>query len=467
MTTPDTWLEDAGIDDASRFVLASLPDLVLLLDGGGVLRFAGGAIGEVLGYEPADQVGANVFDKVHPDDVEYALGALSEVVRKVGGHAPVQLRVRHADGHWVDVELSASTPVSPSGAQLAVLSMRPLASRDLLPERRRRLERLVQEVARTCAAARSADLDAVIGEALAELGAFFAADAVVLEAVDHGHAMAHLDHEWTAAGVPSARAYQPEVPLDDLLWDARSQAQEWFVLVEDLREPLPDAGRQLELLTALGVRAVADVPITSGEVLIGILSVRWNRSHPFEWDDADAGLLRTMGDVLSVTVQRLHAERQLQQQALHDQLTGLPNRAALGSAMRPALSRLARHPGVVAVLFVDLNGFKAVNDAHGHDVGDRVLVEVARRVQAAVRPADTVCRLGGDEFVVLCQDLHAPAEADVVAQRIRDEIAGLARLDDLELALGASVGVAWTAAPTDPDDLVREADRAMYEAKPR
>ncbi|MBK9179837.1 MAG: diguanylate cyclase [Acidimicrobiales bacterium] len=467
MTSPDPWLQGAGIDEAGRFVLASLPDVVLLLDGGGVLRFAGGAIDETLGYEPADQLGTSVFDKVHPDDVEYALGALSEVVRKVGGHAPVQLRVRHADGHWVDVELSASTPVAPSGEQLAVLSLRPLAFRDLLPERRRRLERLVQDVARTCAAARSADLDAVIGRALADLGAFFAADSVLLEAVDHGHALVHLDHEWTAVGVPSARAYQPEVPLGDLLWDARSRASEWFVLVEDLREPLPGAGHQLELLTALGVRAVADVPITSGQVLIGILSVRWNRPHPFEWDDADAGLLRTLGDVLSVTVQRLHAERQLQQQALHDQLTGLPNRAALGSAMRPALARLARHRGVVAVLFADLNGFKAVNDEHGHDVGDRVLVEVARRVQGAVRPADTVCRLGGDEFVVLCQDLSSPAEAHAVAQRIRDEVAGLRQVDGFELRLGASVGVAWTDAPTDPDDLLREADRSMYEAKPR
>lgn len=447
-----------------RFVLDNLPDVVLLLDGAGIVRYANAAAQRLLGYDPETQIGRNAFELVHPDDAEYALGALGEVVRKEGEHLPVELRIRHADGGWVDLELQAETPRTGTGESLAVLTLRPVAGRGVLPERRRRLERLVQGIAHRCAAARAADLEKVIEQALADLGAFFEASAVVLGAVDHGHGLLHLDHEWAGPAVEPERRVHHDVPLADLLWTPESVGGRTFVLVPDLLDVLPGAGNQQEVLLSLGLRSVVDIPVLNGDVLVSVLSLRWSRPDPFEWDDAHHELMQTVGNVLAVTEQRLHAERRLRRQALHDQLTGLPNRAALSPALRVALDRLTRVSGTVALLFVDLDGFKPVNDRFGHDRGDLVLVEMAQRIRRAVRPGDMVCRLGGDEFVVLCQDL-GPGDAETVARRIGDAVAEPVPMNGTTLHLTASVGVAATDVRADPDELLRRADRAMYQAK--
>jgi diguanylate cyclase (GGDEF)-like protein len=173
--------------------------------------------------------------------------------------------------------------------------------------------------------------------------------------------------------------------------------------------------------------------------------------------------------LLTVALEREGDERRLAHQATHDPLTGVGNRAALLDRLHLVLARARRTEKTVAVLFCDLDGFKAVNDLYGHDRGDRLLVEVAGRIRRAVRPSDTVCRTGGDEFVVVCEDLGGPEHAETIAERVRESIetvpvdVGEARLD-----VTASVGVA-VADPVldDPDRLLRNADLAMYEIKDR
>jgi diguanylate cyclase (GGDEF)-like protein len=151
-----------------------------------------------------------------------------------------------------------------------------------------------------------------------------------------------------------------------------------------------------------------------------------------------------------------------------DPLTGLANRAAATEWLQLAIRRLEPRPGLVGVLFVDLDEFKRVNDARGHDFGDRVLCAAATRLLDSVRAVDAVARFGGDEFVILIE--HATAIPDVteVARRV---VAALERplvVSGVELKIGASVGVATTASyASSPESLLREADLAMYQAKSR
>lgn len=178
--------------------------------------------------------------------------------------------------------------------------------------------------------------------------------------------------------------------------------------------------------------------------------------------------LRGFGEIVRDSTRSRQFQRELMRQALHDPLTGLPNRALLMDRMWKALTRLERHPETVAVFFVDLNGFKALNDTFGHHAGDRALVEVARRLRSVVRTQDTVARLSGDEFVVLCDGL--PPQVPVRVRRIADRLVrALSRpveLGDHVVTLGASVGVAVTeSAAQEPETLLRQADTAMYEAK--
>jgi diguanylate cyclase (GGDEF)-like protein/PAS domain S-box-containing protein len=156
----------------------------------------------------------------------------------------------------------------------------------------------------------------------------------------------------------------------------------------------------------------------------------------------------------------------LERQALHDPLTKLPNRLLLMDRARQALMRLHRTHGLVALLFVDLDRFKAVNDNLGHALGDRLLVSVAERLASMMRDSDTVARLGGDEFVVLAEELQSDAEAVSVAERVLHALGEPFVVGSAEVSMLASVGVSVSHDPdTDPETLLREADVAMYRAK--
>lgn len=160
--------------------------------------------------------------------------------------------------------------------------------------------------------------------------------------------------------------------------------------------------------------------------------------------------------------------RGLQERALRDQLTGLPNRTALIERLEVAVARLERHPGTVAVLFVDLDHFKVINDGRGHEVGDRFLSAAAEGLLETVRGADTVARFGGDEFVILLDDVSAASVVTEVAGRVVTALRRPVSVEGDELLIGASVGVALTRdAGTSSASLLHEADIAMYRAKAR
>ena len=150
--------------------------------------------------------------------------------------------------------------------------------------------------------------------------------------------------------------------------------------------------------------------------------------------------------------------------SLHDGLTGLPNRELFDDRLEQALARARRRTVPLAVLFVDLDGFKQINDTHGHTAGDEVLLEAGKRLRALVRTGDTVARYGGDEFTILAEDVGDAETARQLGERVMEELAQ-PYLGGLEVA--ASVGVAFTANPAaaTPDGLIRRADHAMYRSK--
>jgi diguanylate cyclase (GGDEF)-like protein len=161
-------------------------------------------------------------------------------------------------------------------------------------------------------------------------------------------------------------------------------------------------------------------------------------------------------------------QERLLHQAFHDALTGLPNRRLFFDRLSHALEIATRRPTATALLFLDVDRFKSVNDTFGHGTGDIVLKAVAERLSNAVRASDTVARLGGDEFVVLCEDLqHSPDEALELARRITDELAVPIAVRGHDLAVSASVGIAITSTGADPDSFLMRADHAMYVAKRR
>ncbi|HVM41268.1 MAG TPA: EAL domain-containing protein [Acidimicrobiia bacterium] len=179
------------------------------------------------------------------------------------------------------------------------------------------------------------------------------------------------------------------------------------------------------------------------------------------------GTVRWFSSIARDITERKEFEDQLAHQALHDPLTGLPNRALFMDRLGQALSRAARGRSDVVVLFLDVDRFKVVNDSLGHDAGDEVLRVVGARLRAALRPSDTVARLGGDEFVLLCEDVEGDAEG--IAARVEDCLRAPIDLPDGEVFVTVSIGVArgHGVAAADAEALLRDADVAMYRAKQR
>src|SRR3954470_18626715 len=193
---------------------------------------------------------------------------------------------------------------------------------------------------------------------------------------------------------------------------------------------------------------------------------RWMLARATAVRNAGKRATRIVGSVTDVTGRR-EAERRLQHDALHDSLTGLPNRVLFLDRLDQAIRRAQRHHPECcsAVLFLDLDRFKIINDSMGHASGDQLLQAVAGRLEAALRPNDTVARLAGDEFTLLLDDVCEPREATVIAERVLQSLQAPFVIDGRELFVGASIGIALATAQSAPEQVMRDADVAMYRAK--
>jgi diguanylate cyclase (GGDEF)-like protein len=219
-----------------------------------------------------------------------------------------------------------------------------------------------------------------------------------------------------------------------------------------------------------GLEAVFTFPLHHGNSQLGALDLY--RDSPGALTNDSMVMAQTLADVTSAYLvnakarsELLHTAAHAQALALHDALTGLPNRLLLLERIKHALLSRRRSGKLVAVLFIDLDGFKRVNDRSGHQAGDDLLVAVSARLTNTLRPGDTVSRLSGDEFVILCEDLSEEGQVEGLAARLDDSIALPYDLAGIAVELSASIGIAFAGEGNDPEELLHNADVAMYQVK--
>jgi diguanylate cyclase (GGDEF)-like protein len=259
-------------------------------------------------------------------------------------------------------------------------------------------------------------------------------------------------------------------------WNALSSpGEEGFVETSNVFES--------ERLRALGLTPYLEecrydgkltTPLLFREAQADEAASRWLRAFVYPVRDEDGALLE-MGLVLEDFTERKRLEDQLAHQAVHDPLTGLPNRALFLDRLLHALSRAEREAergeeGRIAVLYMDLDDFKRFNDSLGHQAGDRLLVGVAERVGAHLRLGDTFARFGGDEFAMLLEDLEDVGQASEVAERIKRDLTHPFEVDGHQIVVTASIGIVMAAASPESggehaEELMRTADIAMYRSK--
>ncbi|MDH3354148.1 MAG: EAL domain-containing protein [Chromatiales bacterium] len=207
------------------------------------------------------------------------------------------------------------------------------------------------------------------------------------------------------------------------------------------------------------------LPILSGDDLIGVLNLYLNYGH--QRSAEEIALLSSVSHTIGSMIQRNKAEESLLHNAFHDPLTGLPNRNLFMEQLKHNISRLSRNPkSLFAVLFLDLDRFKFINDSLGHSVGDQLLIDVSKRLKKCSRPEDTVARLGGDEFTILLEDVSSELEVSQIANRIHKILRKPFELDEREVFSSCSIGVAFgNLNYSIPEEIIRDADTAMYRAK--
>ncbi len=455
-------------DDVLRRALASLRDLLVIADEAMRIVYVSPSVGPVMGYTSEQLMGRTLRDVIHRDEHEVLERLIDERFASRAGGVIVH-RSPHADGGFRYLETMVQTLEEGGRFVGAAFSARDVTQR--IAEQRR-LEREV--------AFRGA-LVALTNELLGSM----------VDAHFYQHAL-----ERAVEIVPDAQAGSILLWLGDGAFRFEAAVGYDLEALRELTLTLSDIGHagqavtervqghapiglepeKLDVLERVGrrgeIRVTLSVPITLGGEIHGLLNLdHFDRDDAF--DDDDRSTAEAIAAQVSAAVQRRVLEAELQAEharferlATHDALTELPNRRLFLDRLGQALAAAGRQGRRLALLFIDLDGFKLVNDGHGHEVGDTLLRQVAARMAASLRAEDTIARLGGDEFGALLVDVEQVDDAVVVARKLLAVVEGAPAALGLANDLGASIGVAFFPDDgKDADALLRAADDAMYRVK--
>jgi diguanylate cyclase (GGDEF)-like protein/PAS domain S-box-containing protein len=425
-----------------------LLDAVCAVDKQGRFVFVSAACERIFGYSADEMIGETMIDMVHPADRQRTLDAAREIM---GGEPKLNFENRYLrkDGSVVHILWSARWS---EDDQLRIAVARDITERKQAESRQAALYAISE------AAHAAEDLLALFKRIHMIIGEWLPALNFSVALYDERCAQLNFpyhvdDHE-----------PQPEQPgtMTGRLCTEVIRTGQPILLTPD--QNTPPAGFEV-LLTGQNAPCWLGVPLNSQNGTIGALIVK---SIPGgeRYTEQDKELLQYVCAQVATAIERKQLHARLQYMAQYDQLTQLPNRELLRERLKASLQVAREGRGRMALLYVDLDRFKQVNDTHGHAVGDMLLQAVANRLKGCVRETDTVARIGGDEFVVLLHSIRAADDTDIVVEKIRQVLVQPLRLDGHSLNIQPSIGVArYPDHGTEEKQLFRHADEAMYCAK--
>jgi diguanylate cyclase (GGDEF)-like protein/PAS domain S-box-containing protein len=437
----------AAPDQLYRLLAENATDVVTLHDTSGRYIYVSPSMKTVSGHEPGALLGVACWKLMHPDDVDAVRRQVGSTLTE-GGIATARYRMRHAEGQWEWVETTARA-----------VGDRILCSTRKVTELYRRLEQQSAVARIGNLVMERPDLELILDHTVHAVKAALDMELVhITEHLGEGRACVRAGIGWPPEFIGA------EFDMASLRADGRNVYSRGPVVVEDLRT---DTEWRARPLREQGVISSVNVVIGHPDAPLGVLSACSRSRRSFV--DTDLDFLQSVAHMLAAAIQGRRVEERMRHDALHDALTGLPNRTLLLDRLRHALNRSARAGTRVAVLFLDLDNLKVINDSLGHHAGDELLQAIGPRLHRELRASDTVARFGGDEFAIVCEDVaddeHAIRIAERLVRAFEDPftVGGEARFGSV------SVGVVVTDPASDrsAEGLLSDADAAMYRAKER
>lgn len=421
-----------------------LLDPVFVVDEHGQIVFISKACERLLGYTVSEMTGTPVLNYIHPDDLERTRAAARRVM---GGqfHTDFENRYLHKDGSVVHILWSARWSEDDR--------LRIAVARDVTALRRANQTR--DALYRISEAAHGADtLRALCDGVRQVIKELFPQDDLYLAFYDATKGLLSFP-DWSA-GQPNGWVEAP-MQAGTVLADVICNGQALLAS----RDP-ECQGQGLNCITSSEPANWLGVPLISKDTVLGALVIE-SQSQDTRYREADQELLQFVATQVATVVERKRAEEHLRFLAHHDPLTGLTNRSLFYDRLETALRSASRNEGGLALLYLDFNDFKQINDTWGHETGDQLLIEMARRLAGCTRETDTVARMGGDEFTVLLADIRDHTSLDTAVAKIREIMAPPFELAGETFHVSCSVGSALY--PEDGEtarQLLGKADASMY-----
>jgi len=447
-------------------LLERVPAIVYVADPGesGRWYYASPRIEEILGYTPdAWCADPELWAKrLHPDDREWVLAHEAGLVSARADGVALEYRMIHRDGRvvWIRDDSVIVTGERDELRWHGVLSD--------ISERKQFEAELERRAAQQAAVAllgehalEGANTEELMHEALTSAAQMLGGDKVTIAELlaDEDCLVLRAGLGWPDAAIGSFRFAVGEGSQSGytLLTGMPVVVEDWLT---EQRFERPAALLKDNMRSGLTVK----IEGRSGGPF-GVFAIQ--SAQPRRFSERDVDFLQALANVLADALERQAIEDAIRNRALHDPLTGLPNRVLFVDRLEHALARLGRQQSLCAILFLDLDHFKLVNDSLGHQVGDELLAAAAPRLKQALRSSDTVARFGGDEFGVLLEDIASERDAIETAERIAAIFARPFVLSGSEHFVTTSIGIALARGGEQADELIRDADAAMYRAKDR
>lgn len=309
------------------------------------------------------------------------------------------------------------------------------------------------------------DFNRAVSNALDVVGRLRGASrAYLFQFRDNGNIMDNK-HEWCNVGVTPEIQHLQNIPSTTFPWLIANLQAGKAIHIDDVSKTPPEAANEKTEFERKGVKSIWILPIYVEQTLVGFVGFE-NVKAAVPWHKEDIAMLNILAGIIGNALARKQSEELIKHMAYHDALTELPNRNLLQDRLQVAIVHASRNKKMVAVIILDLDGFKTINDSFGHQMGDLLLKAVAERLMHCVRGGDTVARMGGDEFTVVLSDLAEMQDATVVAQKILDALQRSFRIEDHEFHTTASLGISlFPLNANDAESLNKQADIAMYHSK--